>query len=291
MPVHAETVGTKLTPVQAQMTPRRMLAFAAGLQHTSPALLDDLHPDFCVAPQVCVALEWQSMVQNNLGALVGASPEEYPKAVHAIQDSTFIRPVRAGETLTTHGEVTGLWCGRSGTNMAVQFYTYDGSDALVYTSYVQSTYRGVALIGDSQEPDRRPIVPAPSDRTQPPISIEIDIPRTFPHTFSECADIWNPIHTERTAAKTAGLPDIILHGVATWALAGRDIVAACAAQDITRLRRLRGRLAGMVIPGKPLQLTLQAHADGDTLHVLYAIKTPDGSPAIRDGYACLDLSR
>ena len=41
---------------------------------------------------------------------------------------------------------------------------------------------------------------------------------TAAHVYTECARIWNPIHTDVAYARAAGLPDIILHGTATLAL-------------------------------------------------------------------------
>ena len=71
----------------------------------------------------------------------------------------------------------------------------------------------------------------------------------MPHVYTECARIWNPIHTERDVALRAGLPDIILHGTATWALAGREVLRAYGDGDPARLKRLHGRFTAMVIPG------------------------------------------
>ena len=50
-------------------------------------------------------------------------------------------------------------------------------------------------------------------------STEVPISSTLAHVYTECARIWNPIHTDRAVARAAGLPDIILHGTATLALA------------------------------------------------------------------------
>src|SRR4029077_6419959 len=50
-------------------------------------------------------------------------------------------------------------------------------------------------------------------------STEVAISPTLAHVYTECARIWNPIHTDRAVARAAGLPDIILHGTATLALA------------------------------------------------------------------------
>jgi acyl dehydratase len=78
------------------------------------------------------------------------------------------------------------------------------------------------------------------------------------HTYTECARIWNPIHTERAVALRAGLHDIILHGTATWALAARAVLDARAGGDVRRLRRLAGRFRAPVDAGATL---LVRHAE------------------------------
>ena len=47
---------------------------------------------------------------------------------------------------------------------------------------------------------------------------DIHIPFNAAHVYSECARIWNPIHTDKKVARQAGLPDILLHGTASLAL-------------------------------------------------------------------------
>jgi acyl dehydratase len=112
--------------------------------------------------------------------------------------------------------------------------------------------------------------------------VTIAIPREMPHVYTECASIWNPIHTERAVALAAGLPDIILHGTATWALAGREILRAYADADPRRLRRLHGRFRGMVIPGTEITVEHAARRDGG---VHFLVRNDRGEPAIDQGYA------
>ena len=90
--------------------------------------------------------------------------------------------------------------------------------------------------------------------------VSIPITRGFPHVYTECAHIWNPVHTERQVALAAGLPDIILHGTATWALAGRELLFAHGGEG-RRMNRLAGRFVGHVIP--PATLTLRYRPDDD----------------------------
>jgi hypothetical protein len=63
-------------------------------------------------------------------------------------------------------------------------------------------------------------------------------------------------------ALAAGLADIILHGTATWALAGLVILRRYADRDVWRLKRSRGRFTGMVIPGETIRIRHSSEDDG-----------------------------
>ncbi len=113
-------------------------------------------------------------------------------------------------------------------------------------------------------------------------SIVLPIGREVPHVYTECADIWNPIHTERQIALAVGLPDIILHGTATWALAAREIIRRRAGGKPSRLKRLHGRFTGMVIPGTSITVHLGAEENGI---VSFRVCNAEGQPALSHGVA------
>ena len=75
-----------------------------------------------------------------------------------------------------------------------------------------------------------------------------------PHVYSECARIWNPIHTERRVALAAGLDDIIVHGTATWAIAAREVAQRHADGDLGALRRLAGTFRAVIVPGSQIRV-------------------------------------
>ena len=66
------------------------------------------------------------------------------------------------------------------------------------------------------------------------------------HVYTECARIWNPIHTDIAVARAAGLPGLILHGTATLALAVSCVIARELDGDPGRVRRVAARFTGMV---------------------------------------------
>jgi acyl dehydratase len=65
--------------------------------------------------------------------------------------------------------------------------------------------------------------------------------------YAEASGDRNPIHLDDGFARSAGLPGVIAHGMLTMAFANQMVTDWLG--DRSRLKRLRGRFAGMVLPG------------------------------------------
>jgi len=106
------------------------------------------------------------------------------------------------------------------------------------------------------------------------------------HTYTECARIWNPIHTDRQFAQNAGLADIILHGTATMALAVSQLVEQFTQGQPHRVTRIGGRFAAMVFMPSTLKLqssNISAQPDGSQM-VSYNVVTAENTSAISHGF-------
>ncbi len=71
--------------------------------------------------------------------------------------------------------------------------------------------------------------------------------------YAEASGDRNPIHLDDAAARAAGLPGVIAHGMLGMAQLANFVVAY--AGDHRRLRRLRCRFSGMVLPGDTITFT------------------------------------
>ena len=90
--------------------------------------------------------------------------------------------------------------------------------------------------------------------------------------YTECAQIYNPIHTEPSVAKAAGLPDMILHGSATKAMALMSVVDECLGGDADRVTRLTGQLRGMVLMDSSISVECLSHEiAGDEIRVAFRV--------------------
>jgi acyl dehydratase len=100
------------------------------------------------------------------------------------------------------------------------------------------------------------------------------------HVYSECARIWNPIHTDIAVARGAGLPGLILHGTATVALAVSQVVTHDLGGDPARVSELTARLTGMV--GLPSTLTVRGRARAGDL-IAFDCVNERGETVLSDG--------
>lgn len=285
MPVHTSAVGKVLDVSMADMTARKALAYAAGIADTAAEVFDDDRDGGIVAPpQFCVSLEWPVISGPLAQDAFDMALTERVRGVHVSQDSIFHQPIRPGMQLRTVGTVTGVRQARAGAHTTAKIETFDtASGTLLVTSWTTRIIRNVDVAGDDSSCETPPALPPGSGI--PGAKETIYIPREMPHTYTECADIWNPIHTERQAALAAGLPDIILHGTATWALAGREVIRIHCKGNPARLKRLSGRFTAMVIPGHHIEVALQEPAGGA---IGFTVFNHNGQPAVSDGLAIVD---
>lgn len=270
MPIRSDIIGFTQQITHA-ITPRWVLAYAASLGFDG-AFLDDAQPGGPpVPPSFCVCPEWALVGSEARAERLGITPDERRRNVHALQDSTFHAPFRAGMRLTTTSTLAYARATRAGALVVTKLDSRDAdTGAAIVTSWSTAIMRDVDFAGAME-------VPVPADMPAPPAgavsgaATVVPTSRGLPHLYSEAARIWNPIHTERAVALAAGLEDIIIHGTITWALAGRAL------GDVTRLRRLSARFRAPVIPGE--SFTVQGSGPA------FTALTRDGRVALSDGWA------
>jgi acyl dehydratase len=281
MPVHSAALGRR-AEVTADVDTRWVLAYAAGLGFEPALCLDDAQPGGpAVPPSFCVGLEWMLSGDASRASTLGITADERIRGVHAFQDSVFHRPFRAGTRVNVASEIRYMRRTRAGTLLATLLTSHDAdSGELLCESWSGSILRDVAC--DAEE-----VGTPPPYLTAPPPAPPADAARTtvpteygLPHTYTECARIWNPIHTERAVALRAGLPDIILHGTATWGLAGREVIRAHAGGDVRRLKRLAGRFRAPVMAGGTLVVRHAVMPDGA---IAFEVETDGGALAMNGG--------
>jgi acyl dehydratase len=290
MPLSSSIVGTASEPAASEIDARWTMAYAASLGDSLPAYIDTLRPaQFVAHPIFPVCFEWPMIVaMRRLFKTNSLTDEEAMRGVHATHDLIIHRPIRPPETLRTRLKVAGVEARKPGAYQLTQLDTIDARGTPVCTSWYGSIYRGVAVDGADRPADISSPPAAPANApVKPRAEIAIPVHAGMAHIYTECARIYNPIHTDATIARAAGLPAIILHGTATLALAVSRIVEACAQSDPTRVNRVACRFGAMVPMPSTLTLRIFANSAASGTDVFFEVLNSEGQLAIRDGFVGL----
>ena len=261
-------------PLEQMMDARWVMAYSAGLGETDARYYDTTAPDGpWVHPLFPVCCEWP--VSRSLRSL---APLEAHKArlVHAQHDLIVHRPLRAGETLTTFARIALAVQRAPGAFVVFRFEARDAQGAPVSTSDFGVLYRDVELDGP---PRSVASIEDPPPCSRPLAKVgEINVAATAAHVYTECARVWNPIHTDVAYARAAGLPGIILHGTATLALTVSKLLARYDVEP-RAVRRVRCRFSGMVL----MPATLEVHAARADRTLAFETRNERGEPVIARG--------
>ena len=288
MPIESSIVGSAGEPLVSEIDSRWTMAYAAALGDAMPCYMDT-NRGVIAHPMFPVCFEWpvQVAVRAQFEKSTSLTRDEAMRGVHATHDTVMHRAIRPPERLTTQLTVAGVERRKPGAYMVLRLDTVDGAGKPVCTSWYGAIYRGVEVIG----PDvPAKFAPAPAEpiveEGEPLMESQVDVPAGMAHIYTECARIFNPIHTDASVARAAGLPEIILHGTATLALAVSRIVESFAGKDPARIERIAGRFGAMVM--MPSTLTVRVLARDSSAQgtvVFFEVLSGEGRLAIRDGMA------
>lgn len=285
MALPSSIVGIPGEPMTQSLDGRWTMAYAAALGHTEPAFFDTrARSDVLAHPIFPVCFEWPLMIgAAHHPAFEALPPAERVRGVHASHHTLLHRPIRAGERVTTCARAVLVEARRPGAYLLTRLESADEQGRPLCTTWYGTLYRGIAVEGgDRSEPEAlpQPVAPLPVDPGV--VSIDLSVPAGAAHVYTECARIWNPIHTDVAVAHAAGLPDIILHGTATLALAVSRVVETRLDGDFERVGTVEGRFAAMVRMPSHCEVRV---SEGPPY--AFEVRNAQGERAIRDGVVTL----
>lgn len=254
------------------------MAYAAGVGDADACYMDTTSDDGVVAhPLFPVGVEWRA-----LEPLPGVSSEEARRGVHACYDLRITRLLRPGDIVTTRTTITGIQRRKPGAYLVTTIEGTDQGGRELWRTVQGTIFRGVDVVGDDAPPPDDP-ADVPVLPEAPECALRIPLPATAAHVYTECARIWNPIHTDAAFASAAGIERIILHGTATLAMAVSAIVRDVADGDPRRVRRVRARFGAPAT--LPDNLRVRLFDGGD---VLFDVLDANGNAVIPRGALTLE---
>ncbi len=274
-------LGHRTVATTFEVTPRRIQAFAAGIRDHNPVYFDDTRTGGLVGhPGLAFSFQWNSRHTPDMPP----NARSAPYGVHAWTDLRLERPFLEGDVITSQGVNAGFEQVRPGVLTVSRYAMTDSSGELVAELDIAGIVRGATLEGTAAPPQLTPL-PQIEPAGKPIWERDIEIPPDAAHAYTECADIYNPIHTERRVALAAGLPDIILHGSATQAIAISALVDGSLDGDPARVRRFYAQNRAMVLMDTRITVRClgEQQLDDATRAFAFDVRTEEGTPALARG--------
>jgi len=283
MAMNRELIGRSYASSTYEVTEKAMIRYALATNETNPRLLGPGSiGDPIAAPVFPVVYHAKA-----LGMPIG-DPElniDFKRALHGEQDMTFHRPLRAGDLISTTPSIEDIRDKGTGETIAIRLRSEDQTGERVEETLFTLFVRGMPKARSKEKPprDKISLPTAHSAESLATIAQEIDADQTF--RYSDASGDKVRIHLDPEAAKRAGFPGIIGHGLCTLAFVSRAVIDGVGGSTPERLRRLAVRFALPVIPGETITTRIWPAAGGANGEYAFETRDPRGRLVISDGRA------
>jgi acyl dehydratase len=285
MAIDPTAVGATTEPQLCEWTDRDTLLYALGVgagTHDPAFTTENSHE---IAQQVLPT--YAVIACPAFGAVARIGTFNLGMLLHGSQQIKLFAPLPAAGKLSVVSEVADIQDKGEGKN-AVVMLKGTGSDPktgeVVAETLSTLVIRGEGGFGGA--PGQRPQAPEIPDR-------EPDSRTPLP-TREDQALIYrlsgdrNPLHSDPWFARElAGYPKPILHGLCTYGVAGRVLVAELGGGDASKVESIAARFTSPVFPGDTLTTSIWRTEPGKAVFRTEA-SNPDGSDArlvLQDGVA------
>lgn len=235
------------------VTKRDVMLYALGVGADELAFVYE--ENLQMLPSMATTLAYPGFVWKDFD--LGA---DWKKVLHGETSIEIHRPLPVEGELT--GETKfGPFYDKGADKGTVACQTREIRDAdgnLLVTVRNGSFLRGDGGQGGSAEPQPKPR-PLPDRPADEVITLTTAANQAMIYRLS---GDYNPLHIDPEVAKAGGFDRPILHGLATFGVAGRAVLAALCDNQSSRLKRLDARFASPVYPGETIRTEIWRESPG-----------------------------
>lgn len=282
MPLNKSCVGKTYPPITTEVTLDAIQKYARAYNDDNPAFFDTNRPNGIVAPPMfAVAITWNALMTAVMDPDVQA---DLLRLVHGEQDMEFTNPIRPGDLISAFAKIISIETKASGETITFELHASNQAgqevNKTLFSAFIRGGRNRDAVRSESGE---RVVEPA---RGEPDFTIAQKIDDDQTYRYAEASGDRNPIHTDASIAKMAGLPGIIVHGLCTMAFTSRVAIDNLCAGDPTQLKRLRVRFSRPVLPGQTITTKIWTDAEkSDRKTFTFETCNPNNQPVIKGGLA------
>ena len=157
----SDLVGQYTIAQSYELTPRKCMAFAAGVHDYKACYFDDTRPEELVGhPGLAFAFQWNS--HYTAGRPYDVRAPMWRHLLHAGSDVRYARPFRIGDQITCQGRTVRLRPIKPGLLWEQRYTMVDASGATVVELDHSAIVRNARLEGPPREIDESPPLPQPA---------------------------------------------------------------------------------------------------------------------------------
>jgi acyl dehydratase len=267
MPLDLDAVGRASETVEHTWTADDALLYALGVG----AGQDDPLAELALTTENTAEVQQQVLptfavvlAQFRGGPRVPVGDYDKANVVHAEQSVSVRRPLPVAGRLRVRSQVVGIFDKGSGALTVTEtsgWLPEDPQDRPTVTTRSSAFIRGEGGFGIRQEAD-----PWSRPERAPDLVLHYST-RPDQALLYRLSGDRNPLHTDPAFAARGGFARPILHGMCTYGVTARVLLAALAGGDPTRFRSMAGRFSKPVYPGDSLRADVWMEAGVATFQV------------------------
>ena len=244
----------RFSPIVQTVGEHDVILYALGVGYGSDPT-DERQLRFVLEDGLLAAPTMAAVLANPIGwPAASDSTIDYTHVLHAEEVVTLHAPLPTSGTVIGHTRVSAIvdkGADRGAILYEERMLEDEAGTLLASISHSLFCRADGGLTASDPEPAPLPLVP-----DKPPEDV-CDLP-----TLSQSALIYrlsgdmNPLHAVPAVAAAAGFPRPILHGLATYGVAGHAILRTCCNYDPSLLRSIGCRFTAPVFPGETVRIEL-----------------------------------
>lgn len=285
MPINPNAIGEKTDPYVFEWTDRDTLLYAIGVGAGVDDLAFTTENSHEIEQQVLPT--YAIIACSPFAAAMKIGTFNFGMLLHGSQEIRVSAPLPPAGKVKVVSEVADIQDKGEGKNAVVMLKgvgTDPDSGEVLIETLTTVVIRGEGGFGG--QPGQRPVAPEIPDR-EPDARLALPTREDQALIYRLSGDR-NPLHSDPWFAKNlAGFPKPILHGLCTYGVAGRALVAELGGGDATKIRAVASRFTSPVFPGETLTTSIWRTEPGRAVFRTEASE-PDGSNArlvLEDGAA------
>jgi len=286
MAMNRELIGRSYASSSYEVEEEAMVRYALATNETDPRLVEPGADGGLIAPPVFPVVYHARALGKPIG-----DPElniDFKRALHGEQEMTFHRPLRAGDVITTAPSIEDIRDKGTGETLAIRLRSDNQAgervEETLFTLFVRA--KSKAGSNGASRGERTAPTAGRSDEALATIAQQLDADQTY--RYSDASGDKVKIHLDPDAAKRAGFPGIIGHGLCTLAFTSRAVIEGIGGGTPDRLRRIAVRFVLPVIPGEIITTRIWPAAGADPGEYAFETRDPRGRLVISDGRAVVD---